>query len=468
MSRILSVSDLTRAVKEVLEAQFPFVWVRGQVRNLSRPASGHIYFSLTDGEASLSVVWFKSGQWRPEGSSDVNPLTGEVSEEDQDMSARIEEGMEVLCAGRINVYEPRGAYQLVAELVQEQGVGDLQLAFEELKRKLSDKGYFDEDRKMRLPAHARRVAVVTSPQGAAVRDFLRLADDRGWGSKIRIYPTLVQGDKAPKQIAEALAQADGDDWAEVVVLIRGGGSLEDLWAFNTEEVADAIHNMKIPVLTGIGHEPDVSIADFVADRRAATPSHAAQELWPEREALYQAVDDLEMSLARAYAVFVRGKAERFEALRKGLVWLSPERTLERLSERFDNEALRLGSAGKNFMRDKIEDFSRQCRGLVSSFGMEALEARSMRLDDLGRRIFRAGAKHPDSCLRSLELLAARLKGLDPEGPLERGYGLIRVEKSGRFLRHPDEVTAGDALDIRVSHGRVRARVEKDKNGEQRQ
>lgn len=467
MSRILSVSDLTRAVKEVLEAQFPFVWVRGQVRNLSRPASGHIYFSLTDGEASLSVVWFKSGQWRPESSSDVNPLTGEVAEGEQDMPDRIEEGMEVLCAGRINVYEPRGAYQLVAELVQEQGVGDLQLAFEELKRKLSGKGYFDEDRKMRLPANARKVAVVTSPQGAAVRDFLRLADERGWGGEIRIYPTLVQGDKAPKQIAEALRQADVDDWAEVVVLIRGGGSLEDLWAFNTEKVADAIYNMKIPVLTGIGHEPDVSIADFVADKRAATPSHAAQELWPERETLCQTVDDLDMSLTRSYLAFVQNRSERLAGLRNGLIWLSPERKVNLLVERFAGAAVRLTSAGRHFMRPKREGLSHQCRGLAHSYGPEAMETRSMLLGELGRRLCRAGEEHAESRSASLELLAARLNGLNPEGPLERGYGLIRVEKSGKFLRHPDEVNVGDSLDIRVRHGRIRAEVAKPKSGERK-
>ena len=215
--------------------------VRGQVTNLARPASGHVYFTLTDGDAALSVVWFRSSQVSAEpvdqGGDKVNPLTGEIEEERGGTAltgSGIKDGMEVLCAGRLNVYEPRGQYQLVAELVQDQGVGDLAVAFEALKKKLSQKGYFDEDRKIAIPSAPVRVAVITSESGAAIRDFLRIAETRGTGAEIRIYPTLVQGDRAPEQIAAALDAADADDWAEVAVLIRGGGSLEDLWAFNTE------------------------------------------------------------------------------------------------------------------------------------------------------------------------------------------------------------------------------------------
>lgn len=316
MSAIFSVSELTRSVKNLLEAEFPFVWVRGQVTNLARPASGHIYFTLTDGDAALSVVWFKSSQSsaKPvqQGVEKVNPLTGEVEEEEGGTALAgnaIEDGMEILCAGRLNVYEPRGQYQLVAELVQGQGVGDLAVAFEALKKKLSEKGYFEADRKIAIPRNPKRVAVVTSPSGAAIRDFLRIANTRGTGSEIRIYPSLVQGDRAPEQIASALDQADTDDWAEVAVLIRGGGSLEDLWAFNTEPVADAIFRARLPVITGVGHEPDVSIADFVADKRAATPSHVAQELWPRREMLAQQLDDLEISLTRSYAGWLLSKGQ---------------------------------------------------------------------------------------------------------------------------------------------------------------
>jgi len=488
LSNILTVSELTRSVKNLLEAEFPFVWVRGQVTNLARPASGHVYFSLTDGDAALSVVWFKSSQMSAKpvdlGGDKVNPLTGEIEEHEGETAisgSGIEDGMEVLCAGRLNVYEPRGQYQLVAELVQDQGVGDLAVAFEALKRKLAEKGYFDEDRKLALPGDPRRVAVITSESGAAIRDFLRIANTRGTGSEIRIYPSLVQGDRAPEQIAAALDQADADDWAEVAVLIRGGGSLEDLWAFNTESVADAIFRARVPVITGVGHEPDVSIADFVADKRAATPSHAAQELWPRRETLAQRVDVLDMALGRGYANWLLGKEAEFEHLRKALVWLSPERRLERMEDKFSSLLARLGGAGWDHFFECASEATQYTGRLERTFGPESLDGLGLEvsslthrmgrafgpetMDDcfselggLARRMEQAAYRLDDSRTRDLELLSTALHGLDPEAPLERGYSLVRVERTGEFLRDPKGVTSGDALDIRVKGGRVAAVV----------
>lgn len=356
--KIFSVTDITRAVKDVLEAEFPFIWVKGQVTNLARPASGHIYFTLTDGDAGLSVVWFKGNQRGGGDGESVNPLTGEV---ESGGKLELEDGMEILCAGHMNVYPPRGVYQLVAELVQEQGVGDLKLAFEAMKRKLAEKGYFDEDRKMEIPPSPKRVAVVTAPAGAAVQDFLKIAEGRGTGAEIRIYPTLVQGDLAPAQIAAALDQVGEDGWAEVAVLIRGGGSLEDLWAFNTEPVADAIFRSTVPVVCGVGHEVDFSIADYVADKRVATPSHAAQELWPRRETMMQAVDELETGLVRSFENFLDLRDSRLETLKKGLTWLSPARRIERLLASFDEEGDRLELAADRFIERK-KWMRTACRG----------------------------------------------------------------------------------------------------------
>ena len=465
MSTILTVSELTRSVKNLLEAEFPFVWVRGQVSNLARPGSGHVYFSLTDGDAQLSVVWFKGAQMsaRPvsRGEDRVNPLTGEIEDEEDETNltaSGIDDGMEVLCAGRLNVYEPRGQYQLVAELVQDQGVGDLAVAFEALKRKLAQKGYFDEDRKLALPSDPERVAVITSESGAAIRDFLRIASSRGTGSKIRIYPSLVQGDHAPEQIAAALDQVDADGWAEVAVLIRGGGSLEDLWAFNTEQVADAIFNARVPVISGIGHEPDVSIADFVADRRVATPSHAAQELWPRRETLAQKVDVLDMALGRAYANWLLGKGARLKHLRKALLWLSPDRRIERMEERFSSLLARLGGAGWQHYFDCSLDVTQYIGRLDRAFGPDSLDWLGSEVSSLAGRMGSAANRFAESKERDLELLSRALHGADPEAPLERGYSLVRVERTGEFLRDSKEVTPGDALDIRVKQGRVAAVV----------
>ena len=488
MSAIFTVSELTRSVKNLLEAEFPFVWVRGQVTNLSRPASGHVYFTLTDGDAALSVVWFKSAQASATAvdrdGERVNPLTGEIEEEGAPTAltgAALEDGEEVLCAGRLNVYEPRGQYQLVAELVQDQGVGGLAVAFEALKRKLAQKGYFDAGRKLALPRDPARVAVITSPTGAAIRDFLRIAQTRGTGSEIRIYPTPVQGEAAPERIAAALDQADDDGWAEVAVLIRGGGSLEDLWAFNTEPVAEAIFRARLPVVSGVGHEPDVTIADLVADRRAATPSHAAQELWPRRETLAQRVDTLEMGMQRAYAGWLSRKAARFEHLRKGLTWLSPVRRLERMEDAFGALLTRLEDAGSDLIFNNVMDVRAYADRLGRSFGPHRLDAAGREAAALGRRLDRAFgpgrmdeagreaagllrrmngamARLAERRERGLELAGTALRGLDPEAPLARGYSLVRIGRTGGFLRDPSEVAPGDALDIRVRDGRVAAVV----------
>ncbi len=473
MSAIFTVSELTRSVKTLLEAEFPFVRVHGQVSNLARPASGHIYFTLTDGDATLSVVWFKSSQRsaRPieQDGERVNPLTGEIEEANGPTilpGSGLEDGMEVLCAGRLNVYEPRGQYQLVAELVQDQGVGDLALAFEALKKKLSGKGYFDEDRKIAIPRGPQKVAVITSPSGAAIRDFLRIANTRGTGSEIRIYPSLVQGNQAPEQIVAALGQADSDDWADVAVLIRGGGSLEDLWAFNTEPVADAIFRARLPVITGVGHEPDVSIADFVADKRAATPSHVAQELWPRRETLSQQLDDMDMALNRAYANWLVSKGATFEHLRKALVWLSPQRKLERTEERFGALLTRLNDAGHDLFHNKHMDTRVMVDRLHRAYGLHYVDHAAVQLSDWLKRMQQAMTRLEENKVRDLELVGTALVGLNPEAPLERGYSLVRIERTGEFLRDPKEVTAGEALDIRVKGGRVAAVVTDDKTNPQ--
>ncbi|MGE4506262.1 MAG: exodeoxyribonuclease VII large subunit [Desulfovibrionaceae bacterium] len=465
MPNILSVSEATRAVKDVLEAEFPFLWVRGEITNLARPASGHLYFTLTDGAAALSVVWFKSAQWAP-GQDDaedcVNPLTGEVMDAGC-ASPELENGQDVLVAGRIGVYEPRGVYQLVAELVQPQGEGDLRMAFEALKRQLAEAGYFDESRKREIPWNPARVAVVTSPSGAAVRDFLRIAAERGTGAEIRIHPTLVQGGEAPGMIVRALRAAD-DGWAEAVALIRGGGSLEDLWAFNTREVADALLAMKTPVVCGVGHEPDVSIADYVADLRAATPSHAAQALWPRREEYMQRLDELSERLAGAGGRMLRGHEARLRELTRALGWVSPDRRLSRLQESFVSEYKRLMKALCNHLESAEADLLGQRERLGRAFGPRALERLGERLAASAAGLERAGRLHLEGASRRLELLEARLGPLDPELPLARGYALVR-RADGRFLRSVAEVGPGDALRVQVRDGAVAARVEGVEPGE---
>lgn len=454
--RIFSVSELSAAVKHVLESEFPFVWVQGQVGNVSRPASGHLYFTLRDERSVINVVWFKGAQ-RPVKPGGVDPVTGEVLEAGREVV--LEEGAELLCAGRINVYEPRGTYQLVAELVQEKGVGELALQFEALKRDLAGRGWFDAARKRPLPRHPDRVAVVTSPRGAAIRDFLRLSDERGWGANIRIYPAVVQGEAAPGAIASAMETACSEGWPEAVVLIRGGGSLEDLWAFNTEAVAEAVFNCPVPVVCGVGHEVDVTIADMVADLRAATPSHAAQVLWPEREGLMQSVDDAALALESALDGLLGQRSQSLVGLERALLWLSPGRRLDRWLEALGREATALAAAGRRLAVDRSLAVDRAASGLLRAFGPSELDARFRSLDDLTRRLALSGRHWLRDRGQSLSLSASSLAALDPARPLERGYSLVRVERTGRFLRHVADAAPGDALDIRVADGTLGARVE---------
>lgn len=468
MSHILSVTDLTQALKDVLEAEFPFVWVRGQVTNLARPGSGHLYFTLSDSGAALPVVWFKNSQGRGgrggSGGEAIDPLTGEVLEPGRDVAAELADGQEVLAAGRVTVYAARGAYQLVAELVQQSGVSDLALAFEALKRKLEAKGYFDAARKRPIPPGPARVALITSPQGAAVRDFLRLAEGRGTGAFLRIHPALVQGPAAPAQIAAALDAVNADGWAEVVALIRGGGSLEDLWAFNTETVAEAVFRSRIPVVTGVGHEPDVSIADYVADRRFATPSAVASGLWPLRADLMQAVDGLEADLARAFAAHLERKDRQLSELRRALSWLSPARRLARLDEAWVDLSRRLAGAGGRLLSVRRERLAAVVRRLSLAFGPAAVSARQEQVRALSERASLSAGLALAGAERHVEVLAARLAGLDPEGPLRRGYSLVRVERTGRFLRSSAEVAPGDRLGVRTADGEVAAVVADAKEG----
>ena len=409
---IFRISEITRALKDVVEGQFPFVWVQGQVSNLSRPASGHVYFSLKDEEALLNVVWFKGCQ-AGEQLNDLeryDPRTGEVLSGEG--SAWLADGAEVLCAGRLSVYPPRGAYQMVAELVQDKGTGRLHQEFEALKARLHGQGLFDAARKRPLPPHPARVAVVTAPAGAAIRDFLRIAGTRGTGSEIRVYPALVQGEAAPGQIAARLDAISAEGWAEVAVVIRGGGSLEDLWAFNTEEVAWAIHRAPMPVVCGVGHEVDTTIADLAADMRAATPTHAAELLWVERSQLVQRVDEIEMRLRRIFAARLGAKRAALLELGRALTWLSPRERVIRLAER---------------------------------------------LEDVSGRLRAAWRSSENRMLSGLSLLDVKLASLDPKGPLRRGYALAR-KADGTFLRSVGDVRPGDALDILVSDGAIETHV----------
>ncbi|HDQ39413.1 MAG TPA: exodeoxyribonuclease VII large subunit [Desulfonatronum sp.] len=441
MAHIFSVRELTQAVKATLEGEFPIVWVRGQVSNLSRPGSGHVYFTLKDGEACLAAVWFKSQQWQPAAAR-----------------AALANGQEVVCAGRLTVYPPRGTYQLVVEMVQDQGLGVLFLEFEALKRRLAGLGFFDHQRKRPLPGHPVRTAVVTAPGGAAIRDFLRLAAERGYGAAIRIHPVLVQGDEAPGQIIRAMDEINAQGWAEVIVLIRGGGSLEDLWTFNNEDLARTIFNSAIPVLTGIGHETDTSIADLVADMYAATPSHAAQLLWPERRVLAQMVDNAEGGLRQFMRAFLGRREEFLSAREQALSWLSPKAKVSRALERLHDLETYLVRMGRNMLERREADLAQLRRSLAQKLDERFWQTSGLRLEQAEQRVIAAVAE----ALRRREQVLVReeaaLIGLDPVRPLDKGFCLVELPEEKGYLRDAAQASPGDEVRIIPRKGQLVAEV----------
>ncbi len=445
MARIFKVSELTAAIREVVEMHFPFVWVRGQVSNLSRPGSGHIYFTLKDDQAGLQVVWFKNTQ----------PASRRLN---LDPAVSLGNGQEVICAGRIGVYPPRGTYQLIAELVQEQGPGDLFLAFEALKARLQEKGYFDPGRKKEIPFNPDRVGIVTAPTGAALQDFMRVAEDMGLGAEILVYPSLVQGDRAPADLARAISRACREGRAQVLVLLRGGGSLEDLWAFNSEEVAKAVFDSEIPVITGIGHEVDTTIADLVADMRAATPSHVPQHLWEQRNDLRVRVDEHEIRLAKTYERFLQDRKEQLDNIAKALSWLSPEKQLQRREESLnalEQTLHRQAGAFLDMHQRSVHDLEAR---IQSRFGPDFWRIRRQELVFWQEKLKSLSQSLVQDKAHQLNFIREKLASLDPYGPLKRGYSLVTVERTGRFLRSVNDVLADDELEITVIDGQIKSRV----------
>ncbi|CAM2057312.1 Exodeoxyribonuclease 7 large subunit [Desulfovibrionales bacterium] len=481
MTNIYTVRELTERLKQVVEVEFPFVWVRGQVSNLVQPASGHIYFSLKDEDAILSVVWFRSIQQQRVTRERVDLLTGEIFGGNfrhssgsgfggysglfasllpgPDSDVILANGQEVIISGRLTVYPPRGSCQLVAESIEDVGLGRMHLELEAQKRRYAALGYFDQERKRSLPVSPIQVAVVTAATGAAWQDFIRIAGERGAGAAIRLYPTPVQGESAPASIVQAMADAVTEGFGQVLVLIRGGGSLEDLWAFNTALVVEAVFRSPLPVLAGIGHEVDVSISDMVADVRAATPSHAAQLLWPERNMLVQRLDTLEIELDRVFGQYGKIRQEQLAALARVLIWLSPAQSLERMIERLEVADKRLEMVWcRRLEWHKVGLIAVVSRLTAAAYGPSRLGSLSARLASLTGRLTVAGEAGLTRCAVTIEGLAARLIGLDPCAPLARGYSLIWHVNKGCFLRSAQDAAPGDYVDIELADGRLGALV----------
>lgn len=392
-SHILTITQLTRQVRDLLEGRFPELWVEGEISNLTAPQSGHIYFTLKDEQSQVRAVLFRSSQ--------------------RNLRFTLQHGMLVICRGRISVYEPRGEYQVIVEYVEPKGAGALQKAFEELKARLEREGLFDRRRKKPLPVLPRRIAIVTSPTGAALRDMLRVIRRRHPRMDILIVPVPVQGADAAPAIVEALGYLNRERIPDVIILGRGGGSLEDLWAFNEEAVARAIFTSRVPVISAVGHETDFTIADFTADLRAPTPSAAAEMVVESEAHLRERIGSLEARLT----THMRRELERIRAtVRHALRLLGdPRRRVQETAQRVDDLLGRIGAGMRNQVRS-------------------------------------TGAR--------LAALSGALEHLNPLGILARGYSVTRSLPEGRIVKDAKDLRPGDRISTRLARGEVLSRVEK--------
>ena len=389
---IYTVGRLNAEARALLEAGLPALWVEGEISNFASPSSGHWYFTLKDRDAQIRCAMFRAANSR--------------------VGFRPKDGQQLLLRGRVSLYEPRGDYQLIAELMEDAGEGALRREFERLKAKLAAAGVFDEALKRPLPAMPKRIAVVTSPTGAAVRDVLHILARRFPPAAVLVIPTPVQGAAATESIIAALDAASRRGDCEVIILARGGGSIEDLWCFNDERVAHAIRRSAVPVVTGIGHEIDFTIADFAADVRAPTPSGAAELVVPDRRTLLAGLAGIEARLRQLASQWLARANERFNVLAQRLSRAHPGARLQQQTQRLDELDLRLRRAWENAFA-------------------------------------RAGQR--------LQLAQRGLDAISPLATLERGYAIV-TRADGSVLQDAAEVRAGDEIEARLKRGSVRARV----------
>jgi exodeoxyribonuclease VII large subunit len=436
--RIWPVRELVAQVRELVELEYGDIWVEGEISNYRPAPSGHVYFTLKDAEAQLPIVLFRRQavllRFRPE------------------------DGLHVLVRGRVSVYEQRGQMQLVAETMEPVGAGSLQLAFEQLKERLRLEGLLDAERKKPLPMFPRTVGIVTSPTGAVIRDFLNIVNRRHSGLNVLLFPVSVQGESAPAEIEAALAELNATNLVDLIVVARGGGSLEDLAAFDSEQVARAIAASRLPVVSAIGHETDFTIADFAADLRAPTPSAAAELI---TEAQHKIAEHLATQSHRL------GRAARFQLLqaRQRLTHLPISRAesrvttlLHRLEQRLDDASQRMDAAILNQLRRSQNRIAELAAGVLHHDPRQKLAHARAHLADFRARLDRCLERLIDSSSARLGALDARLHSLSPLAVLDRGYALV-LSAEGALIRSTVQITSGDQLTTRLADGSFASRVE---------
>ncbi|PLX59618.1 exodeoxyribonuclease VII large subunit [Sedimenticola selenatireducens] len=436
---IYSVSRLNSEVRSVLEGSFPLLWVEGEISNLARPASGHIYFTLKDPQAQVRCAMFRMKR--------------------QLLRFQPENGLKVLIRARVGLYEGRGEFQLVAEHMEPAGEGNLQQAFDALKLKLQQEGLFDSTHKKPLPLLPKRIGIITSPSGAAVRDVLSVLQRRLPAVPVLIYPVVVQGEEAPRSILNALRLAEQRQDCDLLILTRGGGSLEDLMAFNDEAVARSIHALTIPLISAVGHEVDFTIADFVADRRAPTPSVAAELATPDKQEILDRLNSLQRRIRLGTLRHLASNRQTLQALGKRLERMHPDMRLQQRQQYLDELAMRLLRSIRSQMEQGEVRTGLLASRLNAVIPTHRINQQRELFNGLKRRLLLA----VDSRLRikrqGLGLAIGKLDTLSPLATLHRGYSITRLLPERNVLRDTSQAKTGDKLETRVSNGTVISTVE---------
>ena len=436
--RIWPVRELVSHVRERIEREYGYVWVEGEISNYRPAPSGHVYFTLKDADAQLPIVLFRRQAML--------------------LRFRPEDGLRVLVRGRVSVYEQRGQMQLVAETVEPVGAGSLQLAFEQLRERLKAEGLFDAARKRPLPAFPRTVGIVTSPTGAVIRDFLNIVARRHSGLNVLLFPASVQGDQAPAEVEQAIAHLNASGLVDLIVLARGGGSLEDLAAFNSERVARAIASSRLPVVSAIGHETDFTIADFVADLRAPTPSAAAELITEAQHRIAEHLANQSHRLDRAVRFQLLQAQQRLSRLPISRAETRVSALLHREAQRLDDLAFRQETALSLQLRRKQERVASLAAAVLRHDPRQALAQARERLQVFRTSLDRTLERTLQRAAVRTGSLDARLHSLSPLAVLDRGYALVLNEK-GNVVRSVTQLAPGDPVTTRLSDGAFSSRVE---------
>jgi exodeoxyribonuclease VII large subunit len=435
--KIFSISELNQGVRKLLEQNFPLIWVEGEISNLSCPASGHIYFTLKDSQAQVSCAMFKGR----------NRL----------LKFKPENGIQVLIRTRVSLYEARGNYQLIAEHMEEAGDGALLRAFEELKIRLAKEGLFDEYLKQTIPELPQCIGVITSATGAAIRDVLSVLARRFPAIPVQLYPVPVQGDAAAPAIVNALQQAAKRDNCDVLLLVRGGGSLEDLWAFNEASVAYAIAACPLPIISGVGHEVDYTIADFVADHRAPTPSAAAELASPNQQTYLGNYNYYQQRMTQLIREKISQHHKQLSWLQLRLKQRHPASYLEQQSQRLDELQQRLFTRWQYIYREQQHRLAQLTHRLSTASPRYQIDTDTHRLNELRRNLKQAMQYFLNKKKQQLSALSRTLHAISPLQTLSRGYA-IASDNNGATISHYSQVKVGDQLNIRLSEGCIQSTI----------